>query len=265
MLIDFGAAREVVTRTSRALSPLQVVKDGYSPQEFYLAGGKQSEASDIYSLAATFYHLMTGTAPPNSQVRIAALAAGEPDPYVPVPPRTEGFDRFFLGAIDDALAVFQKDRLQSAVEWIQEIDKERRLKKLAEKAKEDANIDLSIKRLLEESNTDMFPEEDGRPGQQVGPGPGTPAPESATAMKTRPGQPAGKIDAGKRIASTDPASAGQSSGAMPDRAIQPDGTSITSPRRRSLLTRIASVPILLIKGGKPNGKSRDHGFERHNQ
>ncbi|MCX7288264.1 MAG: serine/threonine-protein kinase, partial [Rhodobacterales bacterium] len=34
VLIDFGAARKDVTRKSRALSGLRVVKDGYSPQEF---------------------------------------------------------------------------------------------------------------------------------------------------------------------------------------------------------------------------------------
>ena len=110
VLIDFGAAREVATRASRALSALQIVKDGYSPQEFYVTNGMQTASSDIYSLAATFYHLITGAPPPNSQVRLAALAADERDPYIPIPPRTEGYDHFFLGAIDKGLAVFPKHR-----------------------------------------------------------------------------------------------------------------------------------------------------------
>ena len=36
VLIDFGAAREEATKQSRVLSALRVVKDGYSPQEFYM-------------------------------------------------------------------------------------------------------------------------------------------------------------------------------------------------------------------------------------
>ena len=55
MLIDFGAARESATRVSRVLSKVLTVKDGYSPQEFYLAGSDQAYSSDLYALAATFY------------------------------------------------------------------------------------------------------------------------------------------------------------------------------------------------------------------
>ncbi|MEO0932139.1 MAG: serine/threonine-protein kinase, partial [Pseudomonadota bacterium] len=62
ILIDFGAAREQATKATQALSALRVVKDGYSPQEFYLAGSTQAPSSDLYSLAATFYHLIAGEA-----------------------------------------------------------------------------------------------------------------------------------------------------------------------------------------------------------
>ena len=40
ILIDFGAARDTARRKSRLLSAMHVVKDGYSPQEFYLQGGE---------------------------------------------------------------------------------------------------------------------------------------------------------------------------------------------------------------------------------
>ncbi len=66
VLIDFGAAREEASRETRAVSAVLVVKDGYSPQEFYFAGGKQSASSDLYALGATFYHLISGEAPPTS-------------------------------------------------------------------------------------------------------------------------------------------------------------------------------------------------------
>ena len=118
VLIDFGAAREEATKQSRVLSALRVVKDGYSPQEFYIAGSDQSPSSDLYALAASFHHLITGEVPPNSQARLAAIASGEKDPYEPIVGRFKDYDDNFLAALDKALAVLPKDRVQSAQEWL---------------------------------------------------------------------------------------------------------------------------------------------------
>lgn len=117
VLIDFGAAREEASRESRALSALLVVKDGYSPQEFYFAGGKQSPCSDLYALASTFYHVISGEAPPNSQTRMAEVAGGGIDPCDPLAGRFDEYAPEFLEAIDKAMSVLPKDRLQSAGEW----------------------------------------------------------------------------------------------------------------------------------------------------
>lgn len=117
VLIDFGAARKDVTRKSRALSGLRVVKDGYSPQEFYISGSKQSPCSDLYALAATFCHLISGEAPRTSQERLSAIANSEGDPQPPLVGRVKGYPRAFLAAIDKAMSIFPKDRLQSAAEW----------------------------------------------------------------------------------------------------------------------------------------------------
>lgn len=118
VLIDFGAAREHASKKSRAVSALLVVKDGYSPQEFYISGGLQGACSDLYSLAATFVHVITGTAPPNSQNRLAALASDRPDPYKPLLGRVDGYAPAFLSAIDMAMRVFPDDRIQSAQDWL---------------------------------------------------------------------------------------------------------------------------------------------------
>ena len=118
VLIDFGAAREEATKQSRVLSALRVVKDGYSPQEFYIAGSDQSPSSDLYALAASFHHLIVGDVPPNSQARLAAIASGDTDPYEPIVGRFKDYDDNFLGAIDKALAVLPKDRVQTAQEWL---------------------------------------------------------------------------------------------------------------------------------------------------
>lgn len=118
VLIDFGAAREQASKQSRVLSAMRVVKDGYSPQEFYIAGSEQGPSSDLYALAASFYHLISGEVPPNSQARLAALASGERDPYQKLAGRIAGYDAGFLAAIDRALAILPKDRLQSAQDWL---------------------------------------------------------------------------------------------------------------------------------------------------
>ncbi len=152
VLIDFGAAREEATRASRVLSALHMVKDGYSPQEFYIAGSTQTLSSDLYALAATFYHLITGEAPPNSQTRLAAVAEDNEDPYKPITTIAKGYDQFFLGAIDKALAVFPKDRLQSAHEWIEEVDEIKRRKAMAARAKRDKQMEHAIGKLVNETN-----------------------------------------------------------------------------------------------------------------
>jgi tRNA A-37 threonylcarbamoyl transferase component Bud32 len=118
ILIDFGAAREQASQTNRAMSALRVVKDGYSPQEFYIAGSEQGPWSDLYALGATLYHLISGEAPVNGQARLAALAEDQPDPYVPLTGRFAGYPPGFLAAIDKALCTLPKQRVQSAQEWL---------------------------------------------------------------------------------------------------------------------------------------------------
>ena len=117
VLIDFGAAREEATRQTRLLSAMRVVKDGYSPQEFYIQGSQQTPSSDLYALGATLYHVITGDCPPDSQARLAAVAAQKPDPYRAFPPEMPGYDPKYLKAINQAMNIFPYDRIQSSVEW----------------------------------------------------------------------------------------------------------------------------------------------------
>lgn len=156
VLIDFGAAREEASKKSRALSAIQVVKDGYSPQEFYIAGGLQSPSSDLYSLAATFAHLITRDAPPNSQTRLAEIAAHNPDPYVPLAGRFDGYEPEFLQAIDTAMSVFPRDRLQSAEDWLLQIDPDKRRQLALAAAEEDSEIAETVSNLI--SLTDISAE-----------------------------------------------------------------------------------------------------------
>ena len=105
VLIDFGAARKDVTRKSRVLSGLRVVKDGYSPQEFYISGSKQAPCSDLYALAASFFHLVADEAPKTSQERLSTIANGTGDPQRPLAGRVTSYDPAFLAAIDMAMSI----------------------------------------------------------------------------------------------------------------------------------------------------------------
>lgn len=121
-LIDFGAAREDAARHTRALSTVMSVKDGYSPHEFYYNDGKQLPSSDIYSVGATFYHLIAGFPPPDCQKRVAALVSGRPDPLIPLSGGNWPFEQSLLRVIDKALSIPQEERFQSVEEWLDTLD-----------------------------------------------------------------------------------------------------------------------------------------------
>ena len=118
ILIDFGAAREKAKQSGRVMSRLKFVKDGYSPQEFYVEGSDQGPWSDLYSFAASLYHLISGAPPEEGQKRMAALAQKQADPYLPLKGRIKGYSAGFLESIDTSLQVVPRDRFQSADEWL---------------------------------------------------------------------------------------------------------------------------------------------------
>lgn len=118
VLIDFGAARERAANRSAALLTLRVIKDGYSPHEFYARGADQDATSDLYVLAATLYHAISGERPIDGKSRLEAFNAGETDPYTPLSGRFDGYPDGFLEALDKAMEVHIVNRPQSALEWL---------------------------------------------------------------------------------------------------------------------------------------------------
>lgn len=57
-LIDFGAARQILTESSSNLTV--VMKPGYTPIEQYTKKGRQGAWTDIYSLGVSMYYALTG-------------------------------------------------------------------------------------------------------------------------------------------------------------------------------------------------------------
>lgn len=121
VLIDFGSARRAQNVPGRVFSKVKFVKDGYSPQEFYIEGAEQGPWSDLYSFAATLYHAISGAAPVDAQHRMSAVAQDKPDPYVPLAGRFGEYPEGFLEAIDHALAIMPADRIQTADEWLGQV------------------------------------------------------------------------------------------------------------------------------------------------
>ena len=61
MLIDFGASRDFLPEAVHTLTVIFTA--GYAPLEQYTRSGNHGPYTDVYSLAATLYHLLTGQKP----------------------------------------------------------------------------------------------------------------------------------------------------------------------------------------------------------
>ncbi len=66
VLLDFGASKEIDGAHSLSV----VLKPGYAPEEQYRRRGNQGAWTDVYALAATIYHCITGIVPDESLQRI---------------------------------------------------------------------------------------------------------------------------------------------------------------------------------------------------
>ncbi|MEG4631523.1 protein kinase [Microcoleus sp. AR_TQ3_B6] len=81
MLIDFGIARDFTAGTKQTHTNL--LSPGYAPMEQYLYQGQCTPATDIYSLSATLYYLLSGVAPVaaplRSRIPLASLRQFQPN------------------------------------------------------------------------------------------------------------------------------------------------------------------------------------------
>jgi serine/threonine protein kinase len=109
VLIDFGAARALATQRKVGFSAL--VTDGYSPLEQYSSQNIQSEASDIYALAATAHYLLTGQIPPMPAARLAGDAIRTTAEIAPDLPDD------IAKAIDWGLSLQMAERPQAIRDW----------------------------------------------------------------------------------------------------------------------------------------------------
>ncbi len=102
VLIDFGSARAYAG--GQTVSHTRLVTPGYAPLEQYSSQAKFGPYTDVYTLAATLYHAVTGVQPPAATDR---LVGGE------LSPLPEGLPEGLRAALEQGLAIRIDERPQT--------------------------------------------------------------------------------------------------------------------------------------------------------
>jgi serine/threonine protein kinase/sugar lactone lactonase YvrE len=113
ILLDFGLAKGYSTQTSPLAASVVGYTPAYAPLE-QIQGAGTDERSDLYSLAATLYHLLTGTAPPNALARADAVLNGQPDPLRPADELSADVSSEVAAVLRQSMALRRDQRLSSA-------------------------------------------------------------------------------------------------------------------------------------------------------
>src|SRR5581483_3020610 len=84
ILLDFGLAKSLGGQLSRVTSSGSIFgyTQHYAPLE-QIQGAGTDARSDLYALAATLYHLVTGVIPADALTRATAILNYQPDPLLP--------------------------------------------------------------------------------------------------------------------------------------------------------------------------------------
>lgn len=116
ILIDFGASKHYDAESGDNTSTLLGLNTkGYAPiEQLNQSFTSFSPATDIYSLGATFYKLVTGITPPD-----ASLLSGEEEILPPIPNSISLCTRT---AISRAMAIKRKDRPQNIDQFLSILD-----------------------------------------------------------------------------------------------------------------------------------------------
>jgi serine/threonine protein kinase/uncharacterized protein with WD repeat len=119
-LLDFGLAKGTAGQMSDGdETPSSVVSVygftlAYAPLE-QLNNSGTSAQSDLYSLGATLYHLLTGSIPPTAAQRYEEIDQDRPDPLIPIYKLNSEVPYPVSGVLSHAMAMSRRDRIDSAV------------------------------------------------------------------------------------------------------------------------------------------------------
>lgn len=124
VLLDFGLSTllEADALSTRSLdAQIRFGTPGYAPPEQYTLGATQNAASDIYSLAATLYQLLTGLVPPPATDRAFGVPLEAPSRLV------SGLSMSTENTLLRALRLNAAGRPQSVPEFLELLDSGARL------------------------------------------------------------------------------------------------------------------------------------------
>lgn len=127
VLLDFGLAKGTpleMTSADPGVSTFGYTRY-YAPLEQVQGAGTEAR-SDIYALAATLYHLVTGVTPPDALARAAMLLKGGSDPLRSANKLNPRVPVELGAALAQALAINREDRPASASEFRKTLQEVRR-------------------------------------------------------------------------------------------------------------------------------------------
>jgi serine/threonine protein kinase len=113
ILLDFGLAKGIVTHQSQASQSIRGYTPNYASLE-QIRGTGTDARSDIYSIGATLYHLLTGEMPQDAMTRIAAILMGQPDPLRPIAALNPEVPAIVASVIEKAMSAHPDQRYGSA-------------------------------------------------------------------------------------------------------------------------------------------------------
>ena len=118
ILLDFGLAKGSLSQASRVSevnggTSIFGYTPSYAPLE-QIQGTGTDPRSDLYSLAATLYHLITGVAPPDALTRATSVLGGQHDPLRPAHELNKFVQPAVADVLCDAMALNPQQRPQTA-------------------------------------------------------------------------------------------------------------------------------------------------------
>ena len=116
MILDLGAAKDLAI--NKGASSAMVVKGGFSPPEQYAQQGGSGSWTDVYAMAATMYHSLTGVVPPTAVDRMQ----GESVNWALL--ASNGVPKHVISALQSAMALNAKERTQSMAELLRQCQSE---------------------------------------------------------------------------------------------------------------------------------------------
>jgi serine/threonine protein kinase len=118
VLLDFGLATQLGDSDQLADNAVLGYTPNYAPPE-QIRGEPSGHYSDLYSLGATLYHLVTGVAPVDSVKRASQIRSSGYDPLPPIAQLVRGVPQALALLINKCLSLDPRMRPQSAGEMIE--------------------------------------------------------------------------------------------------------------------------------------------------